>query len=195
MTGRSTGVIARLYTPPDMASRASTSTARHEPIRALPAKSNVRCLIVVSSRTNSTPLFFSHFTRKVRTAGLTFKMVTNFIRRVGRGVHHRHPTFPPHMAGRAMGLIVREFFSPPIRRVEHRGLKRGDKKFKSCCLEQVRTDLCRARSVSSIRRVEHRGLRRGDKTQVLLPRTSANGAMPCSVWPPRASAIGRCSAC
>ena len=95
MTGRSTGVIARLYTPPDMASRASTSTARHEPIRALPAKSNVRCLIVVSSRTNSTPLFFSHFTRKVRTAGLTFKIVTNFIRRVRRGVHHRHPTFPP----------------------------------------------------------------------------------------------------
>ena len=71
------------------------------------------------------------------------------------------------MAGRATRLKARHF-SPPIRRVEHRGLKRGGKKFKSCCLEQVRTDLCRARSVSSIRRVEHRGLRRGDKNPSLV---------------------------
>ena len=79
-----------------MASRASTSTAKHEPIRALPAKSNVRCSIVFSNRTNFTPLFVSQFTRKVRTAGSTFKIVTNFIWRVGRGNHHRDPTLPPY---------------------------------------------------------------------------------------------------
>jgi len=33
----------------------------------------------------------------------------------------------PHMAGRTMRLIAREFFSPSIRRVEHRGVKRGNK--------------------------------------------------------------------
>ena len=96
MTGRSTGAIARLYTPPIMASRASTSTTKIQPIRALPAKSNVRCLIVFSNRTNFTPLFVSQFTRKVRTAGSTFKIVTNFIWRVGRGDHHRDPTLPPY---------------------------------------------------------------------------------------------------
>ena len=96
MTGRSTGGNSETLYSPDMASRASTSTAKHEPIRALPAKSNVRCLIVFSNRTNFTLLFLSQFTRKVRTAGSTFKIVTNFIWRVARGDHHRDPTLPPY---------------------------------------------------------------------------------------------------
>ena len=33
---------------------------------------------------------------KVRSAGLKFKIATNFIWRVGRGVHHRDSTLPPY---------------------------------------------------------------------------------------------------
>ena len=63
---------------------------------------------------------------KVRSAGLTFKIATNFIWRVGRGVHHRDSTLPPYGWSSHEVNSERLFFSA-IRRVEHRGVKRGDK--------------------------------------------------------------------
>ena len=62
----------------------------------------------------------------VRSAGLKFKIATNFIWRVGRGVHHRDSTLPPYGWSSHEVNSERLFFSS-IRRVEHRGVKRGDK--------------------------------------------------------------------
>ena len=63
---------------------------------------------------------------KVRSAGLKFKIATNFIWRVGRGVHHRDSTLPPYGWSSHEVNSERLFFSA-IRRVEHRGVKGGDK--------------------------------------------------------------------
>ena len=63
---------------------------------------------------------------KVRSAGLKFKIATNFIWRVGRGVHHRDSTLPSYGWSTHEVNSERLFFSS-IRRVEHRGVKRGDK--------------------------------------------------------------------
>ena len=63
---------------------------------------------------------------KVRSAGLKFKIATNFIWRVGHGVHHRDSTLPPYGWSYHEVNSERLFFSS-IRRVEHRGVKRGDK--------------------------------------------------------------------
>ena len=62
----------------------------------------------------------------VRSAGLKFKIATNFIWRVGRGVHHRVSILPPYGWSSHEVNSERLFFSA-IRRVEHRGVKRGDK--------------------------------------------------------------------
>ena len=62
----------------------------------------------------------------VRSAGLKFKIATNFIWRVGRGVHHRDSTLPPYGWSSHEVNSERLFFSS-IQRVEHRGVKRGDK--------------------------------------------------------------------
>ena len=63
---------------------------------------------------------------KVRTAGLKFKIATNFIWRVGRGVHHRDSTLPPY-GWSIHGVNSERLFFSAKRRVEHRGVKRGDK--------------------------------------------------------------------
>ena len=63
---------------------------------------------------------------KVRSAGVKFKIATNFIWRVGHGVHHRDSTLPPYGWSSHEVNSERLFFSS-IRRVEHRGVKRGDK--------------------------------------------------------------------
>ena len=98
---------------------------------------------------------------KVRTAGLKFKIATNFIWRAGHRGHHRDSTLPPY--GWSSHEVNSEtLFSPRY-------------------------------SKSSIEVVK-----RGDKVLVLLPRTSTNRSVPCSVCegcPPRAKSIGRCSAC
>ena len=62
----------------------------------------------------------------VRSAGLKFKIATNFIWRVGRGVHHRDSTLPPY-GWSSHGVNSERLFFSSIRRVEHRGVKRGDK--------------------------------------------------------------------
>ena len=72
----------------------------------------------------SSPIEILHM--KVRSAGLKFKIATNFIWRVGRGVHHRHSTPPPYGWSSHEVNSERLFFSA-IRRVEQRGVKRGDK--------------------------------------------------------------------
>ena len=63
---------------------------------------------------------------KVRSAGLKFKIANNFIWRVGHGVHHRDSTLPPYGWSSHEVNSERRFFSS-IQRVEHRGVKRGDK--------------------------------------------------------------------
>ena len=63
---------------------------------------------------------------KVRSAGLKFKIASNFIWRVGRGVYHRDSTLPPYGWSSHEVNSERIFFSS-ILRVEHRGVKRGDK--------------------------------------------------------------------
>ena len=63
---------------------------------------------------------------KVRSAGLKFKIATYFIWRVGHGVHHRDSTLPPYGWSSHEVNSERRFFSS-IQRVEHRGVKRGDK--------------------------------------------------------------------
>ena len=62
----------------------------------------------------------------VRIAGLKFKIATNFIWRVGHGVHHRDSTLPPYGWSSHEVNSERLFFSSK-QRVEHRGVKRGDK--------------------------------------------------------------------
>ena len=62
----------------------------------------------------------------VRSAGLKFKIANNFIWRVWRGVHHRDSTLPPYGWSSHEVNSERLFFSA-IQRVEHRGVKRGDK--------------------------------------------------------------------
>ena len=62
----------------------------------------------------------------VRSAGLKFKIATNFIWRVGRGVHHRDSTLPPY-GWSSHEVNSERFFFSSIRRVDHRGVKRGDK--------------------------------------------------------------------
>ena len=57
---------------------------------------------------------------------MKFKIATNFIWRVGHGVHHRDSTLPPYGWSYHEVNSERLFFSS-IRRVEHRGVKRGDK--------------------------------------------------------------------
>ena len=54
------------------------------------------------------------------------KIATNFIWRVGHGVHHRDSTLPPYGWSNHEVNSERLFFSS-IRRVEHRGVKRDDK--------------------------------------------------------------------
>ena len=63
---------------------------------------------------------------KVRSAGLKFKIANNFIWRVGHGVHHRDSTLPPY-GWSNHGVNSERLFFSSIRRVEHRGVKRGDK--------------------------------------------------------------------
>ena len=62
----------------------------------------------------------------VRSAGLKFKIATNFIWRVGHGVHHRDSTLPPYGWSSHEVNSERLFFSS-IRRVERRGLIRREK--------------------------------------------------------------------
>ena len=63
---------------------------------------------------------------KVRSAGLKFKIATNFIWRVWHGVHHRDSTLPPY-GWSIHGVNSERLFFSAKRRVEHRGVKRGDK--------------------------------------------------------------------
>ena len=57
---------------------------------------------------------------------MKFKIATYFIWRVGHGVHHRDSTLPPYGWSSHEVNSERRFFSS-IQRVEHRGVKRGDK--------------------------------------------------------------------
>ena len=57
---------------------------------------------------------------------MKFKIATNFIWRVGHRGHHRDSTLPPYGWSSHEVNSDRRFFSS-IQRVEHRGVKRGDK--------------------------------------------------------------------
>ena len=71
---------------------------------------------------------------------------TNFIWRVWHRAHHRDSILPPphhhpHMAGRSTGLILR-LFTPPVWRVEHRGLIRKEKNQVLFFLSKKREPIC-----------------------------------------------------
>ena len=57
---------------------------------------------------------------------MKFKIANNFIWRVGHGVHHRDSTLPPY-GWSIHGVNSERLFFSAKRRVEHRGVKRGDK--------------------------------------------------------------------
>ena len=82
----------------------------------------------------------------VRSTGLKFKIATNFIWRVGHGIHHRDSTLPPYGWSNHEVNSERLFFSS-IRRVEHRGLIRREKNHLLFFLERARTDLSPVYSV------------------------------------------------
>ena len=130
---------------------------------------------------------------KVRSAGLKFKIANNFIWRVGRGVHHRDSTLPPY-SWSIHGVNSESLFFSSIRRVEHRGVKRGDK---------VQVLFPRANRIQSVPcRVSvfiPSRLRHASRGQTRRPRASTDHPLACrfsevlltpkQTWRPRARKI------
>ena len=97
-----------LLTPEQTQPTQFPSGSVHDPICALPAQSkwatsnklgaSAPCLLSQSGQCDClvqlNKLYCS--SRKVRTAGLKFKISNNFIWQVGREVHHRDSTLPPY---------------------------------------------------------------------------------------------------
>ena len=124
---------------------------------------------------------------------MKFKIATNFIWRVGRGVHHRDSTLPPYGWSTHEVNSERLFFSA-IWRVEHRGVKRGDK---------VQVFFPRANTIQSVPRrfsvfIPSR-LRHASRGETWHPRASTNHPLACRLsevlltpkqtWRPRAGNI------
>ena len=84
---------------------------------------------------------------KVRTAGLKFKIATNFIWRVGHGVHHRDSTLPPY-GWSSHGVNSERLFTPRYGESSI-AVYCKVRNTKSCLLEQTRSNLCHVGSVCS----------------------------------------------
>ena len=89
---------------------------------------------------------------KVRSAGLKFKIATNFIWRVGHGVHHRDSILPPygwssHEVNSQRLFFVRDMTSRASRCKARRQSPSLVPWNKHGHLEQARTDLCPTCSV------------------------------------------------
>ena len=104
---------------------------------------------------------------------MKFKVATNFIWLVGRGVHHRDSTLPPYGWSTHEVNSERLFFSA-IWRVEHRSLKRGDK---------VQVLFPRANTIQSspwrFSVFIPSRLRHASRGQTWRPRASTDHSLPC----------------